>query len=188
MSAAAVVEPGAVTFRCEQSFDFRAFQKFELPVAVLLLGLALLVQQLVTLSRLDGRMHLAPVQVAVDVVFGDAIANQLQAFERDVPHATRVVRTDLLNQLALPAREPSDGLAAAASGGAPANALAFEQHDTITALGEFQCRRATGNTATDDTNVSRDVTAQGRVLRRGGRGSRVIRECLSAVSRQSRSD
>ena len=85
-----------------------------------------LVQQGVALSGLDRDVHLTPVQVAFDVVLGDPIADQLQAFEGDVPHPLCILGPELIDQLALAARIAADGLTATAAGGAPTDALAFE--------------------------------------------------------------
>ncbi len=85
-------------------------------------------------------MHLAPVQVAVDGVPGDALLEQVERLDRHVEHAPGILVPHLRDELVLPRREPEDRLSAAASGRAPRDALALEQHDLVAALGQVQGR------------------------------------------------
>jgi hypothetical protein len=83
-------------------------------------------------------MQLTPVQIAIDRVPFDPIADQSQSFDRDVPHAPGILESDLTLELPLTAGEAGDGLTAAAPGGPVADPLSFEEGDPVTALGQMR--------------------------------------------------
>ena len=71
----------------------------------------------------------APVQVAVDAVPRDAARAAAERFDRQVEHAPRIVAPTSAASLSWLGGKAEDGLAAAAAGRAPADALGFEQRD-----------------------------------------------------------
>src|SRR5437868_4437560 len=115
MSAAAVIEAGAISMGGEQGADGIALVKLQLPVAEASFKLALLGNQRVALARLDRDVHLAPVQIAFDSMPRHSVLEPGQRFDRDIPQLARVVDAEQLDEFVLPARVAADCLAAAAS-------------------------------------------------------------------------
>ena len=175
MSAARVVESRAVALRREQRLHFGAFQESQLPIAVAILQLPLLRQQVRALPLLDRDVHLAPVQVAIDRVPLDAIADQPQTLDGDVPHPPGILEADLLLELVLAAGIAGDRLAAAATGGAVADPLRFEEDDPVTALGEMQGGGAAGDAAADHADVRLDLAGERGPVGRRERRMGVVR-------------
>jgi hypothetical protein len=172
VAACAVAGAGDVAVGVHGGAQFLALDHADAGVAVFAVEGLDLLAQFPFLPRLDRDMHLSCPVVAVDAVAGDEFALQAQALDGDVPHPTRVRFTEERTELVLPAGDARDGLRAAAAGGAPADAVRFEEGDAAALLGEVQRGGAAGDAATDHADVRHDVALQRRArrLRRGGGG------------------
>src|SRR5688572_25641068 len=137
--------------------DFRLLHEAQLVVAVVAFLLALPLEQLLALARLDADVHVSPDEVAVDAVLPDQLARQLDALDAEVPETLRVRRAELRSELRHAAGPARDELSARAARGAVADALGLEQHDLVPALRKMQRGRASREARADDADVGLDV-------------------------------
>src|SRR5687768_344264 len=175
VSATGVVDPGAIALRGEHRLHLGALHESQLPIAVPILQVSLLGQQIPALALLDRDMQLTPVQIAIDRVPRYAVTDQLQTFNRDVPHSPGILEADLLLELVLAAGITRDRLAAAPAGGAVTDPLCFEEHDPVTTLRQMQGSGAAGDAAADDADVCLHFTDEPGPIPRRDRRMGVIR-------------
>ncbi len=123
-------------------------------------GLFLL--QVPPVTRLVGQVGEAPAEIAVDVMAGDTLADQIhrleaQALEFAYPLGT-YDRFELLDVVA----DAADQLTAIASAGSPADTPGFQQHHPRAALGQFQGGVEPGEATADHADIRLDLALQGR--------------------------
>ena len=104
---------------------------------------------------------------------GDELALQFHAFERDVPHESRVGLSHELLEFFLAAGVAEDGLPAAAPGTAEPQVLRFEQRHAEAAFRQVQRGGQPGNSSADDAHI-RARLARERRMRRRRRCGRVV--------------
>ncbi len=113
--------------------------------------------------RLVGQVAVAPGQIAIDLVLGDACAHdfhRLQAHQLELTHAVLADhRFELFDIMANAANQ----LPAVAPAGAPADLARFQQRHRQAFLGQLNGGVQAAETATDDAHVHLQLTAQGRV-------------------------
>ena len=121
------------------------------------------VLQLAPLARIGGQPEVAVAPVAVDVMAGDTLAQQVQRLDRHTPDALGLVQAELLFDDGLVAGQTVDGLAAVAPAGTPAELPRLEQRDREASLRQFQRRRQAGQTTAHHRHVARAAALQWRV-------------------------
>src|ERR1700728_187013 len=134
MPAVGVVERADIALGRDRRAQLRAIDQARAGIAVALRELGMPALHLRPLPLLDGGEHPAVDPVAVDPMALDALLQQCQSGERDIPGAARILGADQLLEIRLLNRGAGDRLAAAAARGAPTDALCFQQHDTIATL------------------------------------------------------
>ena len=106
----------------------------------------------------DARVAVAP--VAIDAVTGDALLELAHAIAREIEQQARIGIADQFFQCVLFAAIADDGLAAIATGGAPAHALGFQHGDLVALFGQRQRGGQAGVTGAQHRNVGTGLTAQ----------------------------
>src|SRR5262245_14249617 len=170
VARAGVVQSRNVALARDPGLGLLALHEAELSVAEILHLLALHVEQLLALARLQRDVHVAPGELAVDAVRRDQVARQLDALDAEVPDALRVGLAELRGDLVHAAGPAGDDLAAGAARGAVADALGLEHDDLVAALGEMHRGRAAREPGADDADVRVDVALERRQRRVAPRG------------------
>src|SRR5688572_27367454 len=142
VAGAGVEEACGVALARNPLADFRPLHEAQLVVSVVAFLLALPLEQLLALARLDADVHVAPDEVAVDAVLLDQLARQRDSLDAEVPEALRIRRAERRGELRHAAGPARDELAARAARGPVADALGLEQHDLVAAPGEVERGRA----------------------------------------------
>jgi hypothetical protein len=127
-------------------------------------------------ALLDREAQITGPPLALDRMALDTPAQQGDALDGHVPGAACILPRELpFDRAFAVGAEADDHLAAVAPRRTPADALRFEQHHRVAALGEFQRRRHAGIAAADHAHVGRGVLRERRRWRRPDDAGFVIR-------------
>src|SRR5579863_9266176 len=138
MAAVAVVEGPEIALGGEDGAQLLARHVAHARVTVAVTQLGELRAQLPHVALLDRGEHGAIDPVAVDREAPDELAHEREPLDGHLPYAARRGRTDQPVQFRLAGGDALDGLRAAASRGAPADALLLKQNDFKSALRQMQ--------------------------------------------------
>ncbi|ENN88860.1 hypothetical protein RHSP_11459 [Rhizobium freirei PRF 81] len=116
-------------------------------------------------AALVGDVHLTGQEVDVDAVSGCEIEQMVLGILGKIEEGFRALVTDLLFHFLRPPALPGAELPAVAAGGAVAEAVAVDQHDLGTALGEIVGSLEAGIAAADDRDVSPARAVELRIAR-----------------------
>ncbi|MCY1425434.1 hypothetical protein D9M71_412220 [compost metagenome] len=117
------------------------------------------------LGRGIGQFAETPAQVAVDVVFVDALGHHLNRFDPGTLQVFHPVLADVAGKALDLVADAANQLAAVAATGTPADATGFQEDHREAALGQFDCGVDAGEAAADHTHVGTEFSAQHRVFR-----------------------
>ncbi len=173
VAAVGVVDAGGVPVAIYDAAQFVVADKPYAVIVVLRVQRLDFGAQFVVVACLHTDVHVAGHVVAVDVVAGDELTLQFHAFERNVPHETRIALAHEFLEFFLAAGVTEDRLAAAASGSAEPQVFRFEQCDAEAAFHEMQRGGQAGDSASDDADVGARL-ARKRGVRRWRRSRRVV--------------
>jgi len=90
--------------------------------------------EMIELMRLGNAMHIAPGEIAIDLVLRDALFDQALGLLRHVEATLGVGLGHLCFKTRLARRKPGADLPAIAAGSAESNGLLFQHHDLMPAL------------------------------------------------------
>ena len=180
MAAGGVEKPALVELRADVIAQGRLVEH-HLVVDAEALPVLLPRLQLAHMRGRDRGEDVALLQVAIDAVARDPLADDLAALLHEAGHECRGVAAIALLDGRERGVEPVDDLAAIAPRSAPADPRAFEHGDAVALLGEVQRRRQAAIARADDADLGVMIAREHRALRRGvGRGG-VVGAGMGAV-------
>ena len=160
MAAARIVEPGQVASGREQCLQLALLDQAGAVIAEP--GERLPFRcELGDMSGLDGHLQVPVDPIAVDGVAGNALPQQLDAFEGEVPDGARVARPDEALERGLTLGDSGKHLAAVAPGGAPAHPLFFQQDHSEAPFGEVEGRGTARHPGAHYADIRLDGSGQG---------------------------
>ena len=125
------------------------------------------------MARLQCHIHIAVLEIAVDGVFFHPLGDEAIATPADIPDEICRHRTQPLGHQCL-AAETANYLPAVPARGAPADAVLFQHHHRVAALGEAERRGDAGKTAAANTDIRLDFSCQHRIAGIGVTGGRIV--------------
>ena len=127
------------------------------------LQLGLVCGEVVHVRRFVGQVAVAPCQIAIDLKLRNALAHDLHRLQAHQLELTHAVLADHGLELFDIMANATNQLPAVAPAGAPADLACFQQRHRQAFLGQLDGGVQTAETATDDTRIHLQFTAQRRV-------------------------
>ena len=107
------------------------------------------------LRRLGDHMQIAPFEIAIDLVFGDALDDQFLGFFGNGKAFDRIFLAELCFDALLAGREAGADLPAIAPRCAIADLAGLEHDDLVAGFGQLKGGRKTGESSPDNADIGR---------------------------------